>query len=523
MTVIADELTPVERTPIQEFYAHQKVFITGGTGFLGKVLIEKLLRSCPDISTIYLLIRSKKGKDVHNRLEAIFDDPIFELLKKEQPKYRHKIIVVSGDCSLPNLGLSSDDKDLLIRETSIVFHVAATVRFDEKIKYAVAINVSGTKEVMDMCRAMHNLKSVIYVSTAYSNCNQLTIKEEFYPPPISGQNLENLTATLDERRLDDITPILLGDFPNTYAFTKAIAENTAKDNGKDLPLGIFRPAMVISTSSEPIQGWIDNVFGPTGGIVGAGAGLIRTLNVNSDCVAEVIPVDLTVNALIATAWDVANGKNVASDPPIYNYVATWENKGLTWGEYNDYALEFGTRTPSIRSIWCYVNYTTRYTTLYNLLTIILHIIPALILDTGLFITGQKPKLLKLYKKIHKFAAVTSYFSQNTWNFHNANTRALWDKLSPEDQKNFFFSMADFDWRTYMERYISGLRLYIFKDDPSTIPAARKRMAVFKIFHNLIIYSMLAIAIWFGYKFVSFVLSLGQSAETISISENSIVR
>lgn len=70
----------------------------------------------------------------------------------------------------------------------------------------------------------------------------------------------------------------------------------------------FPYCTVISTASEPIEGWIDNIFGPSGGIAGAGAGLIRTFNVDHTCSAELIPVDLTVNALIAMAWDVANKK-----------------------------------------------------------------------------------------------------------------------------------------------------------------------------------------------------------------------
>ena len=59
-----------------------------------------------------------------------------------------------------------------------------------------------------------------------------------------------------------------------------------------------------------MEGWIDNVYGPTGAVVGVGAGLIRTLNIDEDCTAELVPVDFTVNALIATAWDVANKKSV---------------------------------------------------------------------------------------------------------------------------------------------------------------------------------------------------------------------
>ena len=57
---------------IAEFYRDRSVFITGGTGFLGKVLVEKLLRSCPDIKTIYLLMRPKKGQNIERRLTQEF-------------------------------------------------------------------------------------------------------------------------------------------------------------------------------------------------------------------------------------------------------------------------------------------------------------------------------------------------------------------------------------------------------------------------------------------------------------------
>jgi len=70
------ESSPINEklSPIQEFYHGQSVFITGGTGFMGKLLIEKLLRTCPGMMSIYLLVRPKKGKDVHQRTEEIFDD-----------------------------------------------------------------------------------------------------------------------------------------------------------------------------------------------------------------------------------------------------------------------------------------------------------------------------------------------------------------------------------------------------------------------------------------------------------------
>ena len=86
---------------------------------------------------------------------------MFERLKNEVPKFRHKIVAVEGDCALPGLGISETDKELLLRKVSIVFNVAATVRFDEKLKQAVAINISGSKEMIDLCRQMEKLKVTI--------------------------------------------------------------------------------------------------------------------------------------------------------------------------------------------------------------------------------------------------------------------------------------------------------------------------------------------------------------------------
>jgi len=72
-------------SPIQEFFRDGVVFLTGGTGFMGKVLVEKLLRTCPHIKHIYLLIRSKKGKNVDERLEDIFEDRV-------NTKYKYLLI-----------------------------------------------------------------------------------------------------------------------------------------------------------------------------------------------------------------------------------------------------------------------------------------------------------------------------------------------------------------------------------------------------------------------------------------------
>ena len=52
------------------------VLFIGGTGFVGKILIEKLLRSCPELASLLIIIRPKKGQNVESRIKQIFNEPV---------------------------------------------------------------------------------------------------------------------------------------------------------------------------------------------------------------------------------------------------------------------------------------------------------------------------------------------------------------------------------------------------------------------------------------------------------------
>lgn len=77
-TTMTETTENIEDLPdrVSDLYLGKTIFITGGTGFLGKVLVEKLLRSCSGLKKIYLLVRTKKGRHPRERLRDLFSSPV---------------------------------------------------------------------------------------------------------------------------------------------------------------------------------------------------------------------------------------------------------------------------------------------------------------------------------------------------------------------------------------------------------------------------------------------------------------
>jgi fatty acyl-CoA reductase len=83
-------------------------------------------------------------------------------------------------------------------------------------------------------------------------------------------------------------------------------------------------------------------------------------------------------------------------------------------------------------------------------------------------------MMKTYEKLHKFTEVISYFCTRQWKFSNQNVQKMWNKLSEEDRKIFDFNIRNLNWDKYLGEGLMGVRTFVLKDNPKTLPEAIKK-------------------------------------------------
>lgn len=352
------DVQPNEWNSVGDFYANRSILVTGASGFLGKVLIEKLLHDCPKIKNIYVLLRTKGNALAQTRLTQLLESRAFDRIRRIQPKLFEKVKVIKGDTTFDNLAISAGDLDILKRDVSIIVHSAATIRFDEPLKRATRINVTATKRVLELALQLRDLKAFVHVSTAYCNQTKINIKEAVYPETLTPDKLIELAHDLNDDMLGALTPHLFGDRPSSYHYTKAMAENVIKEYSSKVPVAIVRPSIITASLYDPMPGWTDNYNGPSGYLVTAGAGILRVLLVDENKICDAIPVDIVANTIITSAWSVANQevarKRAITEPksaglsdgnPLVINCVSGQLNPVTWGEIKSLSQPWLERYP----------------------------------------------------------------------------------------------------------------------------------------------------------------------------------
>lgn len=174
---------------------------------MGVTIVEKLLRDVPNVGTLYLLMRAKKGKSVEQRLEELKKNSVFDRFKELQLESRlSKIVPIEGDVGLEHLGISAKDRETLIDNVNVVFHSAATLDFFQSLKETTNINLRGTRRVVELCKQLRHLDALVHVSSAYVNAYITDVEEKLYPSPDDPEKIIQLAETLNDEALKQLEP-----------------------------------------------------------------------------------------------------------------------------------------------------------------------------------------------------------------------------------------------------------------------------------------------------------------------------
>lgn len=354
---------------------------------MGKVLVEKLLRDCDELSRIYILVRAKKGVEPELRRRDYVLHMIFDSIRKKNPDQLNKIRVVKGDVSVDRLGLSENDENELIDNVNLIFHCAANVRFDQTLKDAVNFNLNGTHRVLKLAEKIKNLLVFTHVSTAYCHCNENVLEERYYPANENPFGVIEMVKLLKDDTLEMITPKLLNGLPNTYALTKGLTEDLVHSYAEKFPIVIARPSIVTAAWKSPFPGWIEGLNGPTGLMIAAAKGVVRSMHCNPDYNSEAVPVDININAIIALAF---KRSKIDNNVCLFCNLTDSGINPLTWGESITIGKELFHEFPMCQALW-YPNGSIKPNYYHHLFCVVFfHYLPAYVIDFIMIITRQKP-------------------------------------------------------------------------------------------------------------------------------------
>lgn len=242
------------------------LLVTGVTGAVGGSLLRHLLDARPDRS-VHVLLRAESGGEMRTRML-----PILAGVTREQAR---RVLPVPGDVMLGDLGLNANYGGLIDRIGEI-YHVAASTSFCQTMDQATRTNLAGTKHVIDFARAVRKAGNPIrlhHISTAY----------------VSGKR----TGYLREDELESGQ-----DFFNYYEWSKFEAERVVRAAGRELPVTIYRPGIIVGDSRTGRTSRFHGIYQILRGIH---FGLIDWLPCQPDFQLDITPVDYVSGAIVRLA------------------------------------------------------------------------------------------------------------------------------------------------------------------------------------------------------------------------------
>jgi hypothetical protein len=370
-TVVFDKRLDNAELSVHQSLAGKNVLLIGFTGFIAKVWLAKALSDLPEIGKIYLLIRRQRSVSGLRRFEKVIEEsPLFEEFHErygaELGKYlNEKIEVVEGDISQENLGIEPAALARMRTDLDLIVNSSGLTDFNPDLRQALSINVEGAIRMLDFQRAC-NHAALLHLSTCYvvgfHDGRIIETPAPNYTP--SGKtdfnaereylSLQELVREVETRsESDEVTKLLqrqvldkpsnqgkkLGEtelnaqtrkqrqrwvkneliqvgmerarqygWPNTYTFTKSLAESLIAIHGYDLPIAIVRPSIVETSTHDPFEGWNEgvNTSAPISYLLGT---FFRQMPTNRKKCLDIIPVDLVCRGMFLISAALVKGRH----------------------------------------------------------------------------------------------------------------------------------------------------------------------------------------------------------------------
>lgn len=522
---------------LREFYANKNILITGATGFIGKVCLVKIIRSLGNCGQVYVMLRSKKGMTPQQRFDKMLNEEPFnansssssdsfstksnseqqqennnsngihnknEENQVQPPVDWSKVVAVEGDMSCKDLGFTDDVKEKLCKTVEIVFNIAASVQFDAPLKQNLRDNYLGARNMLKLTTQFERLQSLVHVSTFYTNSHISHVEEKVLPMNRDCEKMAELISWIPDSLCDSIAPQIMESRPNTYIFTKAMAENLVQKYEGQLPIAIVRPSIVTPSIRDPVPGWVDNVNGPMGLGVLASLGILRNIDWNYYGVADLIPVDFVVNTMLAVAERTA--RLYPKEIKVYNSSSS-SLKQITWGQGFEVLRSESLKAPPYKMLRLPINVPRhrRANKIGFKLTKLSELLFAYFIDFILMLCGQKQLLTKLTAKLHHGYEILRPFTTNEYTCSNDNLLAALDELHPDDKREFDFDIRPLDWEQAFRDSYYGARRRLLKEDISNVPAALFKMKILTVVETafkIMCYSLVATGLYRLYTFFS---------------------
>ncbi|KAL1877483.1 putative secondary metabolism biosynthetic enzyme [Diaporthe australafricana] len=298
------------------------ILLTGVTGFVGKVVLEELIRrrNALDLQfdRILVLIRSSRNQNALERfLQGVVKSGCFSRLPNGWNK---DVDVVAGDLMEPNCGLDAEFHDEITKKVTHIIHCAGCVSFDTSLNVLLAENVTASLNILQFSKHCQNLQRLVVTSTAYEQMAVL--------PKSAHQILEDLH---DGRKDPEQIRIETGH-PNNYTLAKCLAEHFLVQKKGSTPLTIVRPSIISASCEHPFPGWIDSFAALAGPLSAFALGGLKVLHGDPSAILDVIPVDKVAECLINEAIKLQqeNVDHETAPAKIVQCVSTTRHGQSTW-------------------------------------------------------------------------------------------------------------------------------------------------------------------------------------------------